>query len=730
MNIPLQLVIFTLAFGAALTITITSYQRRMASGSTSLILFGSILTGWALLNSFFSSSLSKNAIGFIGYSQFFATVLATFIFTFVLEYSNKSAWLNKKNISFLIIEPAITFVIVLVTPWVGLVFSKLLQSGLNISSSAEFWAWLNIVYFNAIVLIAMVILIKTYFRSPLPYRLQSGIILAGIAFIVPTSLVGFSSSNLFSASVLLLASFTICGIAITYALFFYRLLDIVPIPRDVVVERMRDGWMMLDMQNRIVDLNPAAESVIGLPREKVFGQPAENILTDWSNIINKSDSSKELDVRGRINLQNMWRYLNLRISPLIDLRGNQFGRLIVWRDITESKCAEEARQLARDEMFMLLHSISNAAGRAANIEEFLEDTIYQIVYSFKSQASGIFLVEENVNISEPRRLTLSAQHGLSPKLVDAMSSLTEKESLICEILKSETPLIIPDSKIISPITDLVIQDGFVYMVLMPIRVQHQVLGIIALARKEFPIYCEDEIGRLNVVADEIATFIHSDRQRQLSIALAERQRLVRDLHDSTTQKLYGLLTLTEAAQAGIEMGSPEQLKPILSRIGETARQALKEMRLFLYELQPVDLERDGLVSILNQRLTAVEGRADVKARLLSDETISLPLDKEVALYFIAQEALNNVLKHAKAKSVTVRLKQTKSNVKLEIEDDGNGFSPKKDDGGMGMRNMKERASQVGGKLSITSIPGKGTKISATVSKDRQSKIHLTAGYQA
>ena len=90
--------------------------------------------------------------------------------------------------------------------------------------------------------------------------------------------------------------------------------------------------------------------------------------------------------------------------------------------------------------------------------------------------------------------------------------------------------------------------------------------------------------------------------------------------------------------------------------------------------------------------------------------VSLPLDKEVALYFIAQEALNNVLKHAKAKSVTVRLKQTKSNVKLEIEDDGNGFIPRKgDDGGMGMRNMKERASQVGGKIEHLIHPRQGNK---------------------
>jgi len=375
---------------------------------------------------------------------------------------------------------------------------------------------------------------------------------------------------------------------------------------------------------------------------------------------------------------------------------------------------------------MLLHSISGAASRAASIEEFLEDTFYQIVCSFKSQASFILLFDENVNLSERRRLTLSAHHGLPPQLLERMSSLSEQDALVGTLLRNNGPLLVRDIQENPELHESVRCSGFDSMLLTPIAVQGQILGIIGLARNESPTYSAEEIARLNVVADEIATFIHSDRQRQLAIALAERQRLVRDLHDSTTQKLYGLLTLTEAAQAGLEAGSPEQLAQILCRIGENARQALKEMRLFLYELQPVDLERDGLVSILNQRLTAVEGRADVKARLLTDESVSLPLDKEVALYFIAQEALNNVLKHAKAKSVTVRLKQTKSNVKLEIEDDGNGFIPRKEDsGGMGMRNMRERASQVGGKLKISSIPGKGTKICATVSKDRQSRIHLT-----
>ncbi len=244
------------------------------------------------------------------------------------------------------------------------------------------------------------------------------------------------------------------------------------------------------------------------------------------------------------------------------------------------------------------------------------------------------------------------------------------------------------------------------------------LGALGLVRKSGSSYGNDEITRLNVVTEELATFIYSDRQRQLAIALEERQRLVRDLHDSVTQKLYGLVALTEAAQASLESGTTEQSAKVLSRIAENARQALREMRLFLFQMKPVDLEHEGLISILHQRLAAVEGRADIKARLLTDDKINISLEKQVVLYYIAQEALNNILKHANAKSVTVRLKKKRSAFMLEVVDDGCGFSKKTiDKGGMGLRIMQERAATVGGDVKIDSTPGKGTKVTATVSKD-------------
>jgi len=146
---------------------------------------------------------------------------------------------------------------------------------------------------------------------------------------------------------------------------------------------------------------------------------------------------------------------------------------------------------------------------------------------------------------------------------------------------------------------------------------------------------------------------------------------------------------------------------------------VKEMRLFLYQMQPVELEKEGLISALHHRLSAVEGRADMKARLLADDKISLSMEKEVALYYIAQEALNNILKHARARNVDVTLKQGRKNVILEIKDDGRGFDPRNvDRAGLGLANMTERAARIKAKLKLQSKPEEGTKVVVTVTKDQ------------
>nr|WP_255604240.1 sensor histidine kinase [Oscillochloris sp. ZM17-4] len=193
--------------------------------------------------------------------------------------------------------------------------------------------------------------------------------------------------------------------------------------------------------------------------------------------------------------------------------------------------------------------------------------------------------------------------------------------------------------------------------------------------------------------------------------LEERNRLARDLHDSVTQSLYSLTLFAEASQRLLSGGSGERAAAYLGRIGETAQQTLKEMRLLVYELRPLALERTGLVGALQQRLEAVEGRAGVAARLRVEGAIALAPAAEEGLYHIAQEALNNALKHAHAQTVEIRLTATDAHLRLTVEDDGQGFNPHQErGGGMGLVSMHERAAGLGATLDIASVPGTGTQV--------------------
>ena len=143
-----------------------------------------------------------------------------------------------------------------------------------------------------------------------------------------------------------------------------------------------------------------------------------------------------------------------------------------------------------------------------------------------------------------------------------------------------------------------------------------------------------------------------------------------------------------------------------------AREAMTDMRLLIFELHPSRLEEEGLAAALQGRLASVETRTGLHTELHVEAERRLLLSVEEELYWIAQEALNNVVKHAQAKEVTVRLQFDDESVCLEVQDDGTGFEPAKaqQSGGMGLRGMGERAQRINGNLEIESVPGQGTSL--------------------
>jgi signal transduction histidine kinase len=199
---------------------------------------------------------------------------------------------------------------------------------------------------------------------------------------------------------------------------------------------------------------------------------------------------------------------------------------------------------------------------------------------------------------------------------------------------------------------------------------------------------------------------------QNQAVLEERQRLARDLHDSVTQALYGITLHAQAAWRLLASGDLAIAADSLRALQETAQEALDEMRLLIFELRPPILEQVGLAAALQARLNAVEGRANLQTRLIADGVGDLPSPMEQALYRIAQEALNNALKHAHAKHITVQLRRARSCVELEVIDDGVGFDPTvaRENGGLGLRGIAERVAQLEGRLIVQSASGAGTQL--------------------
>ena len=250
---------------------------------------------------------------------------------------------------------------------------------------------------------------------------------------------------------------------------------------------------------------------------------------------------------------------------------------------------------------------------------------------------------------------------------------------------------------------------------VPITVKGRTIGVLDAQSEQLNGFDKTDAEMLQALANQAGIAIENvrlhERAKRVAI-LEERQRLARDLHDSVTQSLYGLNLYAEAAAGHLALGQLDRVGQYLSEIQKTTKESLSEIRLLIYELRPPILEQEGLVKALNYRLQSVESRAKLKCNLVSNLDGRLPLGVEEGLFRIAQEALNNTLKHAHAKNVKISILQENSIVKMEISDNGKGFDPTTacKDGCLGILSMQERASAQDWDFRLESNPGAGTCI--------------------
>jgi nitrate/nitrite-specific signal transduction histidine kinase len=202
-----------------------------------------------------------------------------------------------------------------------------------------------------------------------------------------------------------------------------------------------------------------------------------------------------------------------------------------------------------------------------------------------------------------------------------------------------------------------------------------------------------------------------EQSRELSV-VSERNRLALDLHDVVSQKLYSLVLTAEAAATLLDRDT-EAARGQVVKLQDIARQALEELRSLIFELRPPDLARDGLCGALRKHVEVLRRVQSARVEMEGDLTLEPDPRRDAEVFRIAQEAMQNALRHAQPSRIVVRLGDADGRLQLDVVDDGIGFDPQASglrSRRLGLTSMEERAQRIGGRLDIRSVEGEGTTV--------------------
>ena len=254
---------------------------------------------------------------------------------------------------------------------------------------------------------------------------------------------------------------------------------------------------------------------------------------------------------------------------------------------------------------------------------------------------------------------------------------------------------------------------------IPLVSSGNIVGVLNLTSSRNIHFLEADLVLYKAIGSQVGIAVENAQlyaQAQQLAILEERNRLARDLHDSVTQTLFSITLTAESARAML-VKKPEKVATQLELLQSLGRSALAEMRALIFQLRPAALEEQGLVQALEKHFDSFKGKENFEIEFSKEGDRRLSKEQEQALYWITQESVNNIVKHAQASKVKVELVINEGTASLKIRDNGIGFMPETvlaksnvDQRSLGLTSMKERAELVGGQIQIYSRPLAGTQI--------------------
>lgn len=390
------------------------------------------------------------------------------------------------------------------------------------------------------------------------------------------------------------------------------------------------------------------------------------------------------------------------VNTIADMAGNALNRMAATHDL-------EAMVQLRERELESIYKVTSSASATLDINHALCQALELTLEAVHTNSGAIYLVQEpssNLDLVSFRLEEYVPDNYLNQPVIG---------KILDKVLHQKKSQVIPNIERYENKESRKDHCSELSIIGLPMRAQDRVVGVLLVIHKSVDQIILEEMTLLSFIADHLALVVENSisyKRAERVAVLEERSRLARELHDSVTQSLYSASLYSAGARRFFGQKKYSEVDNYLYQIGELNQQALKDMRLLVYELRSPELKQNGLLGSLQNRLDAVERRSNIEAEIHINNADVLPDFIEENLYRIAIESLNNSLKYAHATKIAVELSKDNNEVLFTIQDNGIGFSIEDGlhNGGVGLATMRERAERINATYQISSSHETGTKI--------------------
>ncbi len=763
----LNLTVIFLFFNLLISISLLKriWQYRHTPGATHLMGLSGAVAVWSLGFAFelLTSDLSLKFL-WVKFQYIGISLIAPTWFVFSISYTRtKFLNLNKKSrLLYPYLLPFLTLLVVWTNDWHGWFFAQTEVIDIYgiplLENQHGFWFWIHIIYSYAMILLGSYIFTLNQIKSLKYYQDQAIVVLLAISLPLITNILHVT--KIIPGLDLTIFAFNISGVLFFWVLYSRQFLKFLPVAYQEVMDSNQNGLIILDSQKRIISMNRIARLLannekmenlaIGMNLSELPGTLKKCLEPLFKNGTQKSECNFVVNEEIKV----------FEVSKTeLSLDNSQFwGWILTLHDISQQKEVEKnllKMQLELEERVLNrtkdIQRLSEQRKRLIEVSLNMVSTLSfeQVVRTIMHSLQDVldfsvciiywldhdkkFLQSTEVVTTDPDILRLVPEKIPVDKGIAGYVASSGAAILANQAIQDARSFYISEN--LKPLDE--------HLVSVPLVYKGEVVGVFQVSRLNNTPFTQDEFELIQLFAslanvaiqnsklfselEQFSADIHNQKDQMRLLAKhieqvreMEQLQLAQELHDRMGQNLTALVFNLNIIDQVMPPGAPDLVHERLSDSKEIVKQSVQQVRDLLTDLRPPMLDEKGVLSAIKWYAENYSRRAQFSVEIIGHE-IRPRLDPkiETAFFRIAQEALTNAAKHAKAKHVKIHLQRENKRICLEVEDDGIGFDLNQaynstESEHWGLITMQERAFAIGGDLVIDSMPGTGTRVSVTL----------------